>query len=270
MIKKIVHISDIHIRTYKYHKEYHELFVKTLKLIKNLIKDFERHEVRIVLAGDIFHQKIVISNEQLMLGNWFLNKLESLAPLVIIAGNHDLLENNKDRIDSITPLITFMHGTKDISYLKESKCYLDDNVVWCAYSIFEENARPNIEESRLEHGNDKTYVGLFHGPLVNAITDIGYRFEHGSELSNFEGCDMVLLGDIHKRQHFSYGDTLMAYSGSLIQQNFGEKINEHGFLIWDVEQRNFIGYDISNSTPFCHFKINSLTDIENNTEILVN
>jgi DNA repair exonuclease SbcCD nuclease subunit len=41
-----------------------------------------------------------------MLGAWFL-KLEEIAPVVLIAGNHDLLENNKDRMDSLTPMVQF-------------------------------------------------------------------------------------------------------------------------------------------------------------------
>jgi DNA repair exonuclease SbcCD nuclease subunit len=34
---------------------------------------------------------------KIMLSAWFLRKLEN-APVVLIAGNHDLLENNKDRM----------------------------------------------------------------------------------------------------------------------------------------------------------------------------
>ena len=48
----------------------------------------------------------------------------------------------------------------NINYFKESLCYLDDNIVWCVYSIFEENERPNIEAARLEFGDDKKYIGL--------------------------------------------------------------------------------------------------------------
>jgi predicted MPP superfamily phosphohydrolase len=79
-----------------------------------------------------------------MLGAWFLRKLEEIAPVVLIAGNHDLLENNKDRMDSLTPMVQFLPD-KEINYFKESKCYLDNNIVWCVYSIFEENAKPDIE-----------------------------------------------------------------------------------------------------------------------------
>jgi hypothetical protein len=74
--------------------------------------------------------------------------------------------------------------------------------VWCNYSIFEGNERPDIEEGRAKHGDDKTYIGLYHAPLVGASTDIGYEFNEGNSLEIFDGCDMVLLGDIHKRSCF--------------------------------------------------------------------
>lgn len=207
MVKYIVHIADIHIRTYRLHDEYKEVFKNLISDLTNLLKDYSRDEVRIVIVGDLVHQKIVISNEQLILGTWLLKKLEEIAPVIIIAGNHDLLENNKDRIDSITPMVQFLPEA-NVNYFKESKCYLDGNIVWCVYSIFEENQRPDIESARNEFGNDKTFVGLFHAPIISAKTDIGYEIEHGASLEIFEGCDMVLLGDIHKRNFFSYKQTL--------------------------------------------------------------
>jgi F0F1-type ATP synthase alpha subunit len=69
MIKKVIHIGDIHIRTFGLHDEYKEVF-KSLSDVKGLIKGYEREEVRIVVAGDLV-SKIVISNEQLMLCTWF-------------------------------------------------------------------------------------------------------------------------------------------------------------------------------------------------------
>lgn len=269
MIKKIIHLADIHIRTFRLHDEYQEVFKTLLSDIKNKITGLQREEVRIVIAGDLVHQKIVISNEQLILGTWFLRKLETLAPVIIIAGNHDLLENNKDRMDSITPMVQFLPDT-NINYFKESKCYLDDNVVWCVYAIFEENKRPAIEAARKEFGDDKTYIGLFHAPLINAKTDIGYDIDHGAELDLFEGCDMVMLGDIHKRQNFIHKGINIAYPSSLIQQNFGENVSRHGFLLWDVESKSYIECDVDNKYPYYQFKIKSLEDIENGSETITN
>ena len=115
MIKKIVHLADIHIRTFRMHDEYQDVFKSLINDLTDLLVDYKREEIRIVIAGDLVHQKIVISNEQLMLGTWFLRKLDEIAPVILIAGNHDLLENNKDRMDSITPMVQFLPD-KDINY----------------------------------------------------------------------------------------------------------------------------------------------------------
>ncbi len=269
MVKKIVHLADIHIRTFRMHDEYLDVFKTLMTDLTNLLVDYKREEIRIVIAGDLVHQKIVISNEQLLLGTWFLRKLEEIAPVVMIAGNHDLLENNKDRMDSITPMVQFLPD-KEINYFKESKCYLDNNIVWCVYSIFEGNSRPNIEAARAQFGDDKTYIGLYHAPIINAKTDIGYEIDHGGELNMFEGCDLVMLGDIHKRQSFNHKGIIIAYPSSLIQQNFGENVTKHGFLLWDLDAKSFTEYDVDNKSPYYQFKIKSLEDLENGTEVITN
>jgi DNA repair exonuclease SbcCD nuclease subunit len=269
MVKKVIHLADIHIRTFRMHEEYMTVFKKLMGDLTDLLVDYKKEEIRIVVAGDLVHQKIIISNEQLMLGTWFLRKLEEIAPVILIAGNHDLLENNKDRVDSITPMVQFL-SDKNINYFKESKCYMDDNIVWCVYSIFEGNSRPDIESARAQFGDDKTYIGLYHAALINAKTDIGYEIDHGAELDIFEGCDMVMLGDIHKRQVFNHKGIPVAYPSSLIQQNFGENVSKHGFLLWDVESKTFSEHDVENKTPFYQFKIKSLEDLENGAEIITN
>ncbi len=116
-----------------------------------------------------------------------------------MAGNHDFIENNKDRLDSITPMVNLLSGL-DIKYYKgESACYEDDNIVWCNYSIFDGDKRPNIEQARIDFGPDKKYIGLYHAPLVGFKTDSGYEFDHGNDVTIFHGCDIVMCGDIHKR-----------------------------------------------------------------------
>lgn len=269
MVKKIIHLADIHLRTFRMHEEYMSVFKNLMSDLTELLSDYKKEEIRIVIAGDLVHQKIVISNEQLMLGTWFLRKLEEIAPVIMIAGNHDLLENNKDRIDSISPMVQFLFD-KNINYFKESKCYLDDNIVWCVYSIFEDNSRPDIEAAKEQFGNDKTYIGLYHAPIINAKTDIGYEIDHGGELEIFEGCDIAMLGDIHKRQSFNHKGIPIAYPSSLIQQNFGENVSRHGFLLWDVETKTFTEHDVENKSPFYQFKIKSLEDLDNGTEVLTN
>lgn len=268
-IKLCIHMGDIHIRTFKMHEEYAEAFKKTLKEIRLLVDGYDREEVRIVIAGDYVHQKITISNELLVLGTWFLKKLEKIAPVVLIAGNHDLIESNKDRLDSLTPMVNLLSDI-DIRYYKKSECILDGNIVWCVYSIFEENARPDIESARAEYGNNKKYIGLFHGPLVGSTTDIGYEIDHGYGLEIFDGCDAVMCGDIHKRQQLSYKGVPIVMPSSLIQQNFGETVRNHGFLTWDMETLTYTEHNIETDYGFYQFTMSSIDDIDNGTEKLTN
>jgi DNA repair exonuclease SbcCD nuclease subunit len=272
MVKKIFHLADIHVRTYKYHEEYRDVFNKTINEIRTLSSKYDYNEVRIVIAGDLVHQKINVSNEQLILTSWFLDELAKIAPLIIIAGNHDLLLNNMDRVDSITPIILCCENKKNIHYYKTSECILDENIVWCVYSVFEDNKRPNIDEFKKKNKDKLTYVGLYHEPIQGATTDIGYEFdEYHTNLSIFDGCDFVLMGDIHKRNEFILNNKIKAvYCGSLVQQNYGETIDKHGFLFWDVESKDYEEYDIETDGGFYLFNIKNISDIESNNEKLMN
>jgi predicted MPP superfamily phosphohydrolase len=203
MIKYCVHIADIHLRTLQRHEEYKQVFTTLFSDLKNVLKDYNRDEVRIVIAGDVVHQKLTVSNELTLMIAWLFTKLEEIAPVIVIAGNHDAVLTNNDRLDSITPVVKLMDKA-NINYFKDSKCYLDDNIVWCVYSVFEDNKRPDIESARLEFGDDKTYIGLFHGPLIGLRTDLGFEIEHGDETNIFEGCDMVMCGDIHIMGGFNH------------------------------------------------------------------
>ena len=66
-VRFVVHLADVHIRTYRQHDEYKDVFKTLLVQLKELLKDYNREEIRIVIAGDFVHQKIVISNELLIL-----------------------------------------------------------------------------------------------------------------------------------------------------------------------------------------------------------
>ena len=62
----------------------------------------------------------------------------------------------------------------------------------------------------------------------------------------------------------------IAYSSSLIQQNFGENVTKHGFLLWDVVSRSFEEHEVENRYPFYQFRIKSLEDLETGREVITN
>jgi len=266
MVKKIIHIADLHIRTIQMHDLYKKQFEKLILELKEETQDFNYEDIRVVIAGDIAHQKINISNEQLMLTSWFINELvKNIGKVVIIPGNHDFLENNTQRLDSISP-ITELLNNDNIQYYKDSGEYVDDNIQWIVYSLYQHNARPEFTKDE-----SKFSVGLFHGPIMGLSTDLGYEFEDAYDQLNFVDLDLLLCGDIHKRQQFTLpngGHAIMV--GSLIQQNFGETVKHHGYGVYDVETNEYEFHDLPNEQPFLHFRINDIKDIENETEEHVN
>lgn len=271
MIKKIIHLGDLHIRTYKRHDEYRVVLTDFLNEIKKLLNDYSPEELRIAVTGDIVHQKVTTSNELTMFVAWFLRECADICPVIMIAGNHDLLVDNQDRLDSLTPIVEIMNNP-NIHYYKESGCYVDDNIVWAIYSVFEKNQPPDDVLTIKKEHPDKTIVGLFHAPIIGSKTALGYEFtDSGVHPDYFEGCDMVLLGDIHLRNSFmnKFGAP-MCFSGSCLQQDFGELITGHGYLIWDVKNRSYTEHDILTDFGFYQFKITSLDDLDTGSEELMN
>lgn len=266
MIKKIIHLSDLHIRTFQLHEMYKRQFRLFIDDVKKRIEGYNYDEVRVVITGDIAHQKINISNEQMMLTSWFLIQLyENIGPVIIIPGNHDFLENNVSRLDSITPIVEML-DSDNVRYFKNAGVYEDNNINWVVYSLYQHNQKPEFDKE-----DDKFYVGLFHGPIQGLSTDLGFEFENAYSPLNFVDLDLLLCGDIHKRQMFQLpngGKAIMI--GSLIQQNFGETINHHGYGVYDVESKEYHTYDIENEQPFLHFSISDILDIENESEKLLN
>ena len=57
---------------------------------------------------------------------------------------------------------------------------------------------------------------------------------------------------------------------STIQQNFGEKVRNHGFGIYNVEKDEYEFVDLVNPRPFLTFKITDIEDLEHGTEKLTN
>ncbi len=270
MVKRIIHIADIHIRTIQMHELYKTQFEKLIEELKVQYKKWVEEglsweNIRVVIAGDIAHQKINISNEQLMLTSWFLKQLGEFGKVVIIPGNHDFLENNTQRLDSISPIVDLLYD-EPIVYYKDSGVYKDENINWVVYSLYQHNQRPEFTK---EEG--QFHVGLFHGPIQGLSTDLGFEFEDAYDRLNFVDLDLLLCGDIHKRQQFTLpngGHAIMV--GSLIQQNFGETVKHHGYGIYNMENDEYSFHDLQNENPFLHFSINDINDIENGTEAHLN
>lgn len=258
MINKIVHFSDLHIRLFKDHDLYREIMSDAFKQWRDIKPN------RIVFTGDLVHSKNQMTPELVEMIRWVLTECSSICKTILIPGNHDFLENNMSRLDAISPVLDALNDS-NIVYYKTRGVYEDENIDWVVYSLYEHNIPPVIEK------NDRLKIGLFHGPIVGLKTDVGYEFDSGFDKNGFDGCDLVLCGDIHKRQIFDIPNGRKAYMiGSCAMQNFGEKISNHGYGVYGVKEDKYTTHDLTNKRPFLKFKISSIDDIETGSEILVN
>jgi len=237
-IEKIYHLADIHIRNLQRHKEYRDVFEKFLDNVKS---DEIQNSV-IYIAGDIAHAKTEMSPELIDQISWFLVECAKLREVIVIAGNHDCNLNNKNRLDVLTPIVKNINNPK-IHYLRDTGVYNIHNLTFVVYSILDH--KDNWPSGDQVEGENK--ICLFHGPVNKAETDIGYTVSSNSFTADmFDGFDMALLGDIHRRQDLGKGYGHVVYAGSMIQQNHGELLENHGYLLWDVESRTYTEHNIHN------------------------
>ena len=283
MVTKIIACSDIHIPSLKGIDELKETLTVFIEKCKKIVKDEDGPEnVRIVVAGDIFHNKLAITNESILCAHWFFSELDKICKTFIVIGNHDFLMNNTGRVDSLSPL--FEIGSYNQVYFLDkelglqSGIYKDDNIAWCLYSSFTGFNTPDINvHKEAEKGTDnpaEIYVGVIHGDVNGAITTTNRVTENGLDPGIFDGCDFVIAGHIHKRQEIKKNGVRIVYCSSIRQRDMGESINGHGFVVWDTEDVEDIEYkyvDIPNPNGgFYKFVVNDISDIQNDKEELLN
>jgi len=238
-LKRIYHIADIHIRNLKRHQEYREVFDRLFNDIKNRGTE----DSLIYLAGDLAHAKLEMSPELLNEINYFLKKCCELCPTILIAGNHDCNLNNAGRLDVLSPIVEAL-DLPNLTYLRNTQSYTYGGVRFDTFSIFDEKENWVFEPLT----SDTKNIALFHGPVLDATTDVGYTISSRHFTSEmFDGYDLALLGDIHKRQTMiSPKGCKVVYPGSLIQQNHGEALDKHGYAIWNMDDLSVEYVDVQN------------------------
>ena len=223
---KIAHVSDIHVRKLKYHKEYRAVFEQLYEKLKE-----EKPDI-IVNTGDTFHTKLDLSPEAIRMMSDLFAGLADIAPYYMILGNHDMNLKNSGRLDAISPIVDNLNHP-NLHFHKHSEVIeVADGIDLHVLSIVDpENWQETLPEERVN-------IALYHGSVVGSVTDTGWMMTHGDiDLNTVEKYDYALLGDIHKTDQKVDADGRARYPGSLVQQNHGES-NDKGYLIWEIEDKN--------------------------------
>jgi DNA repair exonuclease SbcCD ATPase subunit/DNA repair exonuclease SbcCD nuclease subunit len=267
-IDNVIQVSDIHIRLTKRHEEYTSVFDRFYTVLDKIKKNTN---LVCVITGDVFHNKSDLSPECVKIGSDFLKNCADRVPTILIAGNHDATLANKSRLDCLTPIVDALQHP-NLYYLKQSEVFRYENILFNHFSVFDEcdkyikyDSIPDKHKLSTDH-----HVALFHGPVNDAVTDVGYTVSNRTIMNDlFDGHHIAMLGDIHKHQILQeYNEDenkpVIVYAGSMIQQNHGEELKGHGFLLWDLKRRLFKHYELPNDYGFYTIEINKgklITDI---------
>ncbi len=252
-IEVIFHLGDIHIPgNPDREEEYETVLNRTVEIIKK-----ETRSKMVVICGDLFHDKTKPYQEANILARKFMKNLGDVCDTVIIQGNHDVNIDNESRKDSIKATLCELETQNKIYYLTENEQYKINDINFILTKMNNQNVTPikNKLESEL-------YIGLYHGTLYKSSTDEGYEFKDEEKIkaSDFKDYDIVMLGDIHKYQFMNKEKTI-AYSGSLIQQNFGESINYHGMILWNLKNKSSEFIEVPNDYIYKTHKIEDINKV---------
>jgi len=245
-LDKIYHISDIHIRNFKRHEEYNRVFERLYKHIR----DTYTENSLIVITGDIVHSKTDVTPELVEMVHKFLRNLCAIHKVLMIPGNHDANLNNAYRMDALTPIVNALNEP-NLMYVKDTCHFKIADKTFVHWSVFDKEDK--YTKAIDIEGDYK--IALYHAPVTGVqIKENAQLLNQNLNISDFEGFDIVLLGDIHTRQFLNPEQTI-GYPGSLIQQNHGETIGK-GIYVWDLENKKAEYVEIYNDTAFYTIEVN--------------
>jgi len=295
--KRIIHISDIHIRAGDSQVSRFKEYKRQIDNLLSSVKSFDPETSLVVLTGDIFEHKHTLGPSGQLLAQHLFRGLSSLFTTVVIRGNHDYRQDQPDEPDLINPF--FQEESENLHYIDESGLHQFDNIEFGIVVVQDTlirgakggiNAELPEFPTPSEKSDELTHrIALFHGSVGGSLLQNGRPVE---ERNNYplrtwiKGYDAVLLGDIHLQQVHSAKlkpgndflerkkqplyvtstytlDTELcpwAYAGSLIQQNAGESPWGHGFIVWDLETSNITSYHLRNETGIVVVGLNELQE----------
>jgi len=285
----IIHISDIHIRAGNHDKS---RYTEYLSVFDNLFQSLQHQQCIqdktsvIVVTGDLFHHKNKLEPYGLELALHLLRGLAALAPVFVIRGNHDYRQDVPKERDMISALMSYQ--IPNVNYLDKTGVYTHQNLSFGLVAIQDTllyGATTGIspELPPFPKGNSEYNVALFHGTIAGCTLQTGQNILHGYPIDWFQGFDAILLGDIHLQQinrakpidytftplpstshvqTFSYDtESPWGYPGSLVQQDFGEPLYGHGYLLWNLKEKVIHAFHVHNPYGFIKTK---------NDEIMIN
>jgi len=225
-IRYVYHIGDIHIRNdSERDSEYETVINRFVAEIKT-----DPKESVVICVGDIFND--TLSSTAIILAKNMAIKICEKCDLIMMRGNHDTVKKGNNDSDNMKAALcwTKTGSTNDIYILEQSGEYKYGDIILGYTDVY------NTEVYKLTKTSKCKSIGLWHGMVKGSVrfsNENGRRIIFNKE--DFNCYDYVMLGDVHKSQYLDKNKRI-GYCGSLIQQDFGESVKDHGYILWDLKE----------------------------------
>lgn len=248
---KAIIVGDLHIDNRKSSIKNSESFDEIFRLFRQLTnKVLEERPDFVIFVGDIFDSPESISTNVLSVVTMLFNDLSSLVKVIIIAGNHDVVDDNIQSIDLTggskghlrSSLVYYFKLNEEIYVVDKPQINHFDEIKTSILFIPYNN---DIVESLNSISKDirQSYtnilIGHFETKDVNYIKMIPDQslVEHipsAKELFDKYHQNLVLLGHIHDMSIIEEGNNRLVYVGSARNINYNNRDEVKGMHILDL------------------------------------
>lgn len=242
---KVLLCSDIHLDD----KDRNEYRWGLFSWIKNVCK--EQEIGTIIIGGDIFHNK---DKHTSFLVNRFVdsivNLLQTTDQILMIKGNHDLIEHSN-------PYLKWINNIPNVRFFIKPETFIIQNKKF----LFLPNSSSPIQdwEKCLTQIQEADFI-ICHQTFEGSISETGYKLS-GISQSIFKDIKAkVYSGDIHKAQKLGK----ITYIGTPYPINFGDQgLFRNLFLNLETEEEKSLSYKtikkhtlhISNPSEINNYKL---------------
>ena len=232
---KFVHTADWHIGANRRMLPNRRYLDRQMAAIEEIFDYAEQTaDGRVVIAGDVFDRKNVLEVERNALLNVLERKERQGFRIVLINGNHDILETDRT---SLKPILIFRRRLPGVVVASCKPRIVDlDGTTFVLYPPW---ARHCLDSAKA-HKELRTYlrqekvedaVLVTHLSVSGAKTETGYVLEGGAQLRS-KRIAYWCLGDVHRMQ--TAGRPNAWYSGNPCHHKWGEDADK-GVLLVDTE-----------------------------------
>jgi len=254
---RIVHFSDYHLHNNSRQKEFAIVFNNFLDKCKEIQPDY------IIFPGDWNHENTMLSTESIVFTKWAFKQLSDICPVIVSRGNHDSALNNNDKITTLESILTDFTDTVH-------PIYAFYHSAWQEFpefdlGVFDYMDTPEIfQELADKPKSDKISIAMYHGIVgqarVSKENEIKLKNSHLNMMPYFSNYSFTMLGDIHQMQYLNEDKTI-AYSGSMLQNNFNDSMDK-GFLLWEINSdQTFSVQFIAVENPYKRIEV-ELNDLD--------